>query len=105
MVAHSRNRTFHYPYPTAHYPADAELEAALENMGTTEAQWVDEGDGRFRLKFADDVALSFWRSEALSPQGSRRQLELARDGSAAFVKLRDPSDGVLICRSGASTSE
>lgn len=85
-LAHSRNRTFHYPYPTSRYPTDAELEAALGRLGEQEAEWVDEGDGRFRLRFADDVALAL----ALGKHDEarvERQLELARDGSIAFVNF------------------
>lgn len=86
VVAHSRNRTFHYPYPTGRYPADSELEAVLETMGAAEAQWVDEGDGRFRLKFADDVALALALGKHEFSQ-IETQLALARDGSIAFVNF------------------
>lgn len=86
VVAHSRNRTFHYPHPSGRYPADSELEAALENVGTTEAQWIVEGEGRFRVKFADEVALALalGKHDASQIEG---QLELARDGSTAFVNF------------------
>jgi hypothetical protein len=57
VLAHSRNRTFHYPYPSSRYPTDAELKRALKELGEQQAEWLDQGDGRFRLKFADDVAL------------------------------------------------
>jgi hypothetical protein len=86
VVAHSRNRTFHYPYPSGRYPADSELEAALEYIGTAEAQWIVESEGRFRLKFADEVALALALGKHELPQ-IERQLELARDGSTAFVNF------------------
>jgi len=86
VVAHSRNRTFHYPYPSGRYPADGELEAALENVGTAEAQWVVEDEGRFRLKFADEVALALALGKH-EPSQIERQLELVRDGSVAFVNF------------------
>lgn len=86
VVAHSRNRTFHYPYPSGRYPADSELEAALENLGTAETQWTVEGEGRFRLKFADEVALVLALGKH-EPSQIERQLELARDGSTAFVNF------------------
>ena len=86
VVAHSRNRTFHYPYPTGRYPADTELQAAMENMGAAEAQWVVEDEGRFRLKFADEVALALALGK-YEFSTIDRQLELARDGSVAFVNF------------------
>lgn len=85
-MAHSRNRTFHYPYPSGRYPADTELEGALDSMGTQEAHWVLEGDGRFRLKFADDIALALSLGRHELPR-IEKQLALARDGSVAFVNF------------------
>jgi hypothetical protein len=86
IVEHSRNRTFHYAFPSSRYPAEAELAQVMENLGGLQADWVVEGDGRFRLKFADDLALAL----ALGRHNLARidsQLELARDGSIAFVNF------------------
>jgi hypothetical protein len=86
VVEHSRNRTFHYAYPSSRYPADAELENALEELRDQEAEWVVEGDGRFRLKFADDAALALALGKH-DPARIEGQLELTRDGSVAFVNF------------------
>jgi hypothetical protein len=45
VLEHSRNRTFHYPYPSSRYPTDAELKEALRALGSNEATVVPEVKG------------------------------------------------------------
>ena len=86
VLEHTRDRTFHYPYPASKYQTDAELTDTLKALGEMEAGMVVEGDGRFRLQFADRVALAL----ALRKHDVGKldqQLKLARDGAIAFVNF------------------
>src|SRR5262249_25824735 len=58
VLEHSRDRTFHYPYPTGRYPTDEELADTLRSLDDVEAAIVSEGPGAYRLQFADHVALA-----------------------------------------------
>jgi hypothetical protein len=86
VLSHSRDRTFHYPYPTGRYPTDQELIDALEGLGDHEVTLVVEGDGLHRMAFGDRVALTL----ALGKYDEDRldqQIQLARDGSIAFINF------------------
>ena len=88
VLEHSRNRTFHYPYPTGRYPTELELEEALKELRSDDATVVRLPDdpGRFRLYFADDVALAlalgkFDRSKL------REQGGIAAEGAIGFYNF------------------
>jgi hypothetical protein len=40
VLEHSRDRTFHYPYPTSRYQTDDELRDALKGLGGEEVRLV-----------------------------------------------------------------
>lgn len=88
LLEHSRNRTFHYPYPTSRYPTELELENALKELAGDEATIVHlpADAGRYRLHFADDVALALalgkFDRPTLSEQGG-----IAADGAIAFYNF------------------
>jgi hypothetical protein len=84
-LADSRNRTFHYPSPGGRYPSDGELKAAMHAFGR-EVTMVVEGDGYFRLQFADQIALALALHKH-DPARIEEQLQLARDGKIAFINF------------------
>jgi hypothetical protein len=88
VLEHSRNRTFHYPYPTSQYQTDEELEQALKGLAKVEARLVVESvdPGLFRLQFADEVAAALALGKH-DPKKIREQLTIARDGAVGFVNF------------------
>jgi hypothetical protein len=88
VLEHSRNRTFHYPYPTSRYPTELELETTLRELRADEATVVYQpaDPGRFRLHFADDVALALalgkFDGERLREQGA-----IAAEGAIGFYNF------------------
>jgi hypothetical protein len=87
-LEYSRNRTFHYPYPTSRYPSDQEFTDTLQALGKEEATLVVESDryGWFRLQFADRVAEGL-AVRKYDPAKIREQFTLARDGAVGFVNF------------------
>jgi hypothetical protein len=86
VLEHSRQRTFHYPSPASPYDLDQELADALRALGGEEVTAVVEGDGFFRWRFADDVALTLALAKH-DPERLREQTEIARDGAIGFVNF------------------
>jgi hypothetical protein len=86
-LGHSRNRTFHYPYPNSGYETDEALRAALRALADEEVTVVIEPRPGFaRLVFADDVALTM-ALEKHDPTKLREQLEITRDGAIGIVNI------------------
>jgi hypothetical protein len=95
VLEHSRQRTFHYPSPANRYDLDQELADALRALGGEEVTAVVEGDGFFRWRFADDVALTL----ALAKHDPSRPVRRCRRGepgartpaalSRRFVRVRE----------------
>jgi hypothetical protein len=88
VLEHSRNRTFHYPYPSSQYQTDEELQEALKGLASVEVRLVVESAdlGLFRLQFADEVAAALALRKH-DPKKIREQLTIARDGSIGFVNF------------------
>lgn len=94
VLEHSRNRTFHYPYPDdrRNPDSDAELTEILEHMQAdpTEVaiEYQKDGSEEYDLKFADDVATlaTFHRHD---PKKLKEQFIAARDGAGAFSRFVD----------------
>lgn len=86
VLEHSRDRTFHYPYPTSRYQTDEELAGALQALGGEEVTVVGEGKGFHRLHFADDVALTLALRKH-DPSALRTQAAIAADGAHGFVNF------------------
>jgi hypothetical protein len=88
VLEHSRNRTFHYPYPTSRYPTELELETTLREVRADEATVVYQpaDPARFRLHFADDVALALalgkFDRKRLHEQGA-----IAAEGAIGFYNF------------------
>ena len=86
-MEHTRNRTFHYPAPSTRHPQlDAELTDALREMGGEEVTVVLTGPGFYRLKFADDVALTIAMGK-YKPGRFRDDARLAQEGAAGLVNF------------------
>jgi hypothetical protein len=88
VLEHSRDRTFHYPYPTSRYQTDQELADALKTLGGEEVTLVVESEthGWFRLQFADNVAAALTLRK-YDPANLKEQLVVAREGSVGFVNF------------------
>jgi hypothetical protein len=88
VLQHSRNRTFHYPYPASRYQTDEELASALQTLRDEEVTVVVESTtpGLFRLHFADHVALALALGK-YDRESLRTQAELVRDGAIGFVNF------------------
>jgi hypothetical protein len=86
VLEHSRNRTFHYPYPTSRYQTDEELEDALRLLGNEEVTVVVESEGFYRLHFADHVALAL-SLEKYDRSSLRAQTKIAAVGARSFVNF------------------
>jgi hypothetical protein len=87
VLQHSRDRTFHYPYPTGRYRAEHELEQALTDLSAEEVTMVVEaGRGFIRLHFADQVALALALNK-YDLDNIKAQLEIARDGAIGLVNF------------------
>jgi hypothetical protein len=87
-LEYSRNRTFHYPYPTSRYPSDEEFSDTLKALGKQEATLTVESPrhGWFRLQFADRVAEGL-AVRKHDPAKIKQQFALARDGAIGFVNF------------------
>jgi hypothetical protein len=86
-LEHTRKRTFHYPAPSSKHPQlDAELTSALREMGGEEVEVVQTGPGFYRLKFADDVALTIAMGRYKLGR-FREDARLAQEGAAGFVNF------------------
>jgi hypothetical protein len=87
---HSRNWTFHYPYPSAGLDYELDLEEALEAVADQEATLVVSGDPHLvRFEFADRVAeqLVFAEHAPLNDPKLMKQLNTALEGAVAFVRF------------------
>jgi hypothetical protein len=88
-LEHSRNRTFHYPYPTSRYPTDEELTDALRALGDTEARIVVDLSGkvkRYRFEAADRIAIMLSVGKH-DPTRLPEQIKLGHDGAIKFVNF------------------
>jgi hypothetical protein len=85
-LGHSRDKTFHYPYPGSAYQIDEHLTRALRALGPNEVTLVSEGGGFVRLHFADYVALALAFGK-YDPSRLREQTRIAVEGARSFVNF------------------
>jgi hypothetical protein len=85
-VEHSRDRTFHYPYPTSKYPTVHELSIGLEALRKEEVLVVSDGNGLDRLHFADYVAFALALAE-YDRSTLRDQGKIVGTGARGFVNF------------------
>lgn len=94
-LQHSRVSTFHYPAPNPSYKeassADALSDAVRELGGEPAAIVVLDGGKRFRLGFADDVALvlAMQKFEHADRDSFKAQQDRAMRGATSFVNFVD----------------
>jgi hypothetical protein len=92
---HARDRTFHYPYPSSRYTpsSDDELADVLKTMSSQAANVTVLGDERkrFRLEFADEVALALAlaKLDVADHTRLREQMDQVRDGGVALAHVVD----------------
>jgi hypothetical protein len=88
ILEHSRNRTFHYPYPSSSHQTEQELENALHKLRRDEAAVVlrPSDPHRYRLHFADHIALALALGK-FDREDLRAQGAIAAEGAIGFYNF------------------